>query len=64
MSEKPSNRDLLREIQEDLRKLKSDTNSIKVDLQVIKSKIEIKSIMDKKELQRKEADSWWLASFR
>lgn len=64
MSEKPSNRDLLREIQEDLRRCLRDTNSIKVDLQVIKSKLELKSILEKKELQRKEADSWWLATFR
>jgi hypothetical protein len=60
MSERLSNRVILDKITDDLHKLKNDTAMIKLDLKVILAKIESK----KQEEKKKEADGWWLASFR
>ena len=57
--DKPSNRDLLREIQDDLKRCLRDTSSIKVDLQIIKSKIEEKNLKEKKKEEKRQSDNSW-----
>ena len=57
--DKPSNRDLLREIQDDLKRCLRDTASMKVDLQIIKAKIDEKNLKEKKKQAQKENDNWW-----
>lgn len=57
---KQSNSFLLREIEDDLRRIKSDTAQIKLDLKVIIAKLQEKT----KQEEKKQEDSWWLASFR
>jgi len=60
--EKQSNRDILREIRDDLKRCLSDTASMKIDLQVIKSKIDEKQLKEKKKQAQQENDNWWFLS--
>jgi len=57
--EKQNNRDILREIRDDLKSCLSDTASMKIDLQVIKSKIDEKQLKEKKKQAQQENDNWW-----
>ncbi len=57
--EKQNNRDILREIRDDLKRCLSDTASMKIDLQVIKSKIDEKQLKEKKKQAQQENDNWW-----